>query len=245
MNRLEEIKARISAASPGPWRALMGFRRYDPRFTNGVSVPMVLANNEHALGEFAASMGDGDRALIVNAREDLEHLVAEVERLGDEVHRLYGENARLMRVPAPHPDPASLERENTRLNEKLQAFTQTAWGAQAQVDSLLKEVKDLRDENDRLARENARLTQVAWEAQKRHPSEESLQALRDQIKTREAACEKLEAENQELRVAFAERATDYERRLERYEDLADGVADQLEKLGFRVFAPGHDVCDND
>lgn len=51
-------------------------------------------------------------------------------------------------VPAPHPDPASLEKENARLNEKLQSFIQTAWEAQAQVDRLLKEVKDLREQNE-------------------------------------------------------------------------------------------------
>jgi len=201
MSRLDEIKARLAAASPGPWRALTGLRQNEPRFGGCAVVPMLLANNEHALGELSAHFIDADRALIMNAREDVEYLLAELAGAG--CH--HGET------------PARVVEENRRLVE----------------------------ENDRLARENARLTALAWEAQKRHPSEESFQALRDQIKTREAACEKLEAENQELRVASAKLATDYERRLERYEDLADGVADKLEELGFRVFAPGADICDND
>lgn len=229
MSRLDEIKARLAAASPGPWRALTGLRQNEPRFGGCAVVPMLLANNEHALGELSAHFIDADRALIMNAREDVEYLLAELAGAG--CH--HGET------------PTRVVEENRRLVDKLEAFTQTAWEAQAQVDKLLKEVKDLREENDRLARENSRLTALAWEAQKRHPSEESLQALRDQIKTREAACEKLEAENQELRVASAALANDYERRLERYEDLADGVADKLEELGFRVFAPGADICDND
>lgn len=229
MSRLDEIKARLAAASPGPWRALTGLRQNEPRFGGCAVVPMLLANNEHALGDLSAHFIDADRALIMNAREDVEYLLAELAGAG--CH--HGET------------PTRVVEENRRLVDKLEAFTQTAWEAQAQVDKLLKEVKDLRDVNDRLARENARLTALAWEAQKRHPSEESFQALRDQIKTREAVCEKLEADNKALRVSGTELKALYDERLERYKDLADGVADQLEKLGFRVLAPGHDVCDND
>jgi len=38
---------------------------------------------------------------------------------------------------------------------------------------------------------------------------------------------------------------DLEERLERHRDCIDRTADALELLGFHVFAPGTDVCDND
>jgi hypothetical protein len=70
MHDLLDIKARLDAASPGPWRAL-----------TDAAFPMTLANNEYTLGEFSAWMSDGDRALIVNARRDIERLLNEVEYL--------------------------------------------------------------------------------------------------------------------------------------------------------------------
>ena len=42
--------------------------------------PMVLTNNTHAIGELSPWTMDEDRALIVNARRDIEHLYDEVLR---------------------------------------------------------------------------------------------------------------------------------------------------------------------
>ena len=76
-NDLKAIKARLDAASPGPWRALAGLRQHDPRYANAF-VPMLLSNDEHALCEFSHWMSDGDRALVANARSDIERLYDEL-----------------------------------------------------------------------------------------------------------------------------------------------------------------------
>ena len=83
MNDLKEIKARLDAASPGPWRALAGMKQrpHDSYFGVAVSsavFPLVLTNNEFVLGEMSAWTSDGDRDLIVNARKDIERLLDEV-----------------------------------------------------------------------------------------------------------------------------------------------------------------------
>ena len=81
MNDLAEIKARLDAASPGPWRALAGERQRDASGAPGrgrAVYPMVLANNEYVLGDLSPWMEDADRDLIVNARRDIERLYDEV-----------------------------------------------------------------------------------------------------------------------------------------------------------------------
>jgi hypothetical protein len=80
MTDLKAIKARLDKASPGPWRALAGAKQrahMAAGYSNGV-VPMVLANDEHVLGEVCPWMDDGDRDLIVNARSDIERLYDEL-----------------------------------------------------------------------------------------------------------------------------------------------------------------------
>jgi hypothetical protein len=83
---LKEIKARLKAASPGPWRALSGAkqRSHETYFGHAVgsaAFPLVLTNNEFVLGEMSAWTSDGDRDLIVNARTDIERLLNEVDYL--------------------------------------------------------------------------------------------------------------------------------------------------------------------
>jgi hypothetical protein len=83
---LKEIKARLEAASPGPWRVLSGAKQRPHESYFGVAVssavfPMVLSNNEYVLGELSAWTSDGDRDLIVNARSDIERLLNEVDYL--------------------------------------------------------------------------------------------------------------------------------------------------------------------
>jgi hypothetical protein len=83
MTDLKDIKARLDAASPGPWHALSGAkqRAHEMRFglpVSNAAFPMVLSNNEFVLGEFSAWTSDGDRALIVSARGDIERLLDEV-----------------------------------------------------------------------------------------------------------------------------------------------------------------------
>jgi len=78
MKDLAEIKARLDAASPGPWRALSGKTQRSPMTGSPLVYPLVLANNEHVLGDVSPWMEDGDRDLIVNARRDIERLYDEV-----------------------------------------------------------------------------------------------------------------------------------------------------------------------
>ena len=92
---LKDIKARLDAAAPGPWRALTGAKQrasqasFDWTTCSGVTVstpsgnfvfPLVLANDEHVLGELSAWTGDSERDLIVHARADMEYLYEEVLR---------------------------------------------------------------------------------------------------------------------------------------------------------------------
>jgi len=86
VSTFDEIKARVEAASPGPWRALSGAKQRSHESYFGVAVssavfPLVLSNNEFVLGEMSAWTSDGDRDLIVNARTDIERLLNEVDYL--------------------------------------------------------------------------------------------------------------------------------------------------------------------
>ena len=77
---LKSIKARLDKASPGPWRALAGAkqRAYASAGYSDAVVPLVIANDDHVLGEVSPWLADGDRDLIVNARTDVESLYDEV-----------------------------------------------------------------------------------------------------------------------------------------------------------------------
>lgn len=67
MDDLDDVKARIDAASPAPWRALVG--------PDG----MFLVNDTHILAKISKVTQDGDRELVVHAREDIERLYHEVK----------------------------------------------------------------------------------------------------------------------------------------------------------------------
>lgn len=98
MNTFDAIKGRLDAASPGPWRALRGEKQRPHEVAERLGLinavpafPLVLANNEHVLGELSAWTVDEDRALIVNARRDIEWLINEVEFCRGLLRRLYTE----------------------------------------------------------------------------------------------------------------------------------------------------------
>ena len=84
MNDLKDIKNRLDAASPGPWRALTGAkqRSHEAHIGQAESAvfPLVLSNNEYVLGEISPWMLDADRDLIVNSRDDIERLYEAVRR---------------------------------------------------------------------------------------------------------------------------------------------------------------------
>jgi hypothetical protein len=80
MNDLKDIKARLDAAAPGPWRALSGKTQRSPTTGSPVVYPLVLANNEYVLGELSPWVSDAERDLIVNSRDDIERLYEAVRR---------------------------------------------------------------------------------------------------------------------------------------------------------------------
>jgi len=137
--------------------------------------------------------------------------------------------------PEPQPDLDATIRSLHESNEGLRNLLADAKQTERDLDA----------EVARLTKENQRLTQLAWEAQaqvdklKQHNDDLARDAgsLIGARALNEALTQKqhmLEAKNRDL-----------EERLERHRDCIDRTADALELLGFRVFAPGTDVCDND
>jgi chromosome segregation ATPase len=137
--------------------------------------------------------------------------------------------------PEPQPDLDATIRSLHESNEGLRNLLADAKQTERDLDA----------EVARLTKENQRLTQLAWEAQaqvdklKQHNDDLARDAgsLIGARALNEALTQKqhmLEAKNRDL-----------EERLERHRDCIDRTADALELLGFHVFAPGTDVCDND
>lgn len=78
-NRLSAIKARVSAAAQGPWTTALENGVPFVRDANGRDVAFMFY--EEGANEFA----DADMHFIAHAREDVEDLAAEVERLTAEL----------------------------------------------------------------------------------------------------------------------------------------------------------------
>jgi hypothetical protein len=76
MDDLKDIKARMDAAAPGPWRAVQGFLRAGPM---GSYMPLVIVNDTHFLAEIGPATEDAERDFLVHARADVDRLYAEVE----------------------------------------------------------------------------------------------------------------------------------------------------------------------
>jgi chromosome segregation ATPase len=150
---------------------------------------------------------------------DLEDTIrsAPADMLEDTIRSLYVtiEELRVQLEDAKRTE-RDLDTEVARLTKENQRLTQLAWEAQAQVDKLLVEVKDLKQHNDDLARDAGSLI--------------GARALNEALTQKQHM---LEAKNNEL-----------VERLERHRDCIDRTADALELLGFQVFAPGVDICDN-
>lgn len=96
MSRLDEIKERLAKACPGPWTGMTVRRPIDG---NCHAIVREHAEGEHATAEggrvtVAATLipqyGDNETAvMLLHSREDIEYLVAEVEKL----RALLGEEA--------------------------------------------------------------------------------------------------------------------------------------------------------
>ena len=73
-DRLDEIRARAEAATPGPWG--------QGNINSGDGISLLDVYSEHAGYVKVASVWDSeDRDFIAHAREDIPYLLAEVERL--------------------------------------------------------------------------------------------------------------------------------------------------------------------
>jgi len=75
MDDFKDVKARMDAAAPGPWRAVQGFRRAGPM---GSCLPLVIVNDTHFLAEIGPATEDAERDFLVHARADVERLYAEL-----------------------------------------------------------------------------------------------------------------------------------------------------------------------
>lgn len=152
------------------------------------------------------------------------------------------------RVEPPEPQPD--------LEVTIKSLHNTIEGLRNQLDDARQTERDLDAEVAKLTRENTRLTKLAWEAQKKV---EALEARNDELSRdagtligvralNEALTQKqhqLEADNKALRASSSEIAAIYEDRLESIRAATDSLVALLERLGFNVFRPGHDACDND
>ena len=98
MSRLEEIKARAEAATPGPWQ----WREDEPASLVHVTDPRLHPWNVLKAPDWGPTLADA--AFIAAAREDVPWLLAEVERLTAERDALIAvgkrQAARLARVEA-------------------------------------------------------------------------------------------------------------------------------------------------
>ena len=173
--------------------------------------------------------------MIIGSMEDI------VTRLDMRVNTL---ERRLQAAQAAvHTEPESPDLGD--LEDTIKSLYGTIEGLKNQLHDAKQTERDLDAEVARLTKENQRLTQLAWEAQaqvdklKQHNDDlaRDAGALIGARALNEALTQKqhmLEAKNRDL-----------EERLERHRDCIDRTADALELLGFQVFAPGTDICDND
>lgn len=89
---LKEIRARMSAAAPGPWHAISGFRQYGASFSvmgSEAKVPVypcTIVNDVHFVAVLGAPTEDAERDFIVHSREDMEKLYWEVVTARGHLH---------------------------------------------------------------------------------------------------------------------------------------------------------------
>lgn len=83
--RIDEIRARLAAATPGPWN-------WVGRHLESDALTILV---DDTLSDFAEAVRPGDAALIAAAPDDIAHLLAEVERLqaDSKVQRVVEERA--------------------------------------------------------------------------------------------------------------------------------------------------------
>lgn len=83
MSRLDEIRARLAAATPGPWWRTGGPELWFVEPAEGDDVITGISRNQYH--EIQSDRAGHDAALIASAPDDIAYLLAEVERLTGEV----------------------------------------------------------------------------------------------------------------------------------------------------------------
>ena len=136
------------------------------------------------------------------------------------------------------------------LDATIKSLYATIEGLKNQLYDAKQTERGLDAEVVELQKENHRLTRLAWQAvQDKRLAAEELERIKqhnDQLSRDAGTLIGVRALNEALtqkQYVLEAKNKDLEERLERYRNLADNVADELEKLGFRVFAAG--ACNND
>ena len=129
--------------------------------------------------------------------------------------------------PEPQPD----------LDVTIKSLHNTIEGLRNQLYDAQRTERDLDAEVAALQKENTRLTKLAWEAQKKV---EALEARNDELSRDAGTLIGVRALNE----ALTQKQHKLEAENARYFEVIEGVASQIEKLGFG-FGPGKDICDND
>ena len=139
-DRLDEIRARAEAATPGPWRELDAAYGMIVHDTGPDSAQIIVLADSR--------FGGPDSTFIAHAREDIPYLLAEIERLRDAAERAFGNvNAR----------NETLEAEVERLRDALDTEKEanaTKWrklrAKTVEIEQLADALADAHEECDRL-----------------------------------------------------------------------------------------------
>lgn len=167
--RVAEIRARLKAATPGPWI----FRGKDSSIRNPGEPPYPYASGVIARfyenDDGAAQIGDADLDLILSAPADIEWLLARLERAeAREVELLSDGVARENDLSAARAEVERLKAENIRLVSDLDQARGFVEGAKqgadllkAELERLTKELDEARADRHALDVSNANLVEEA------------------------------------------------------------------------------------
>jgi hypothetical protein len=165
--------------------------------------------------------------------------------------------------PEPEPD----------LEATIRSLHESNVDLRGQLADAKRTELDLEEDIRKLEAENKRLTKLAWQAEQDKQAADAL--VRTYLGQLKAGEDNVERARQERDLALKQRDdlardagsligaralnealtqkqhmleaknNELVERLERHRDCIDRTADALELLGFQVFAPGVDICDND
>lgn len=125
MSRLDEIRARVAAATPGPWHVWLGESNREP-------CHVALVDDIAIVPEQEVRSPDADATFIANSHTDLAYLLAEVEQLTrerDEQARAADLWCRVAIDASPSQEAvtAAYEKEATAYRREGVAFATACW----------------------------------------------------------------------------------------------------------------------